>query len=107
LSTSVGFERLHEPLLALSPARLAEVVSELNLTPLQRQQIRTIQEEAIFGWLKGPRPGKPAGAPEKSTNERLLAVLTEEQVRRWRSLTGEPVRFAIVPFGVPDARTPP
>jgi serine/threonine protein kinase len=83
-----------------------EVVAELNLTPQQREQIRTIEEEALFGWMRG-RSGKPPGAPEKSTNDRLLAVLTAEQLRRWRSLTGEPLRFAIVPFGSPDARTQP
>ena len=76
-----------------------EVVSELNLTPEQRDQIRFIQEEAIFGWMKG-RPGK-ANGHEKTTNERLLAVLTEDQVRLWKAMTGEPAKFPIAPFGAP------
>jgi serine/threonine protein kinase len=84
-----------------------EVVAELKLTQEQREQIRMIEEEVIFGWLRGPSQGKPPGARDKSTNERLLAVLTEEQTRRWKSLAGEPVTFAIVPFGSPDARTQP
>jgi hypothetical protein len=84
-----------------------EVVAELKLTQEQREQIRMMEEEAIFGWLRGPSQGKPTGAREKSTNERLLAVLTEEQARRWKALAGEPVTFAIVPFGSPDARTQP
>jgi serine/threonine protein kinase len=84
-----------------------EVVAELKLTQEQREQIRMMEEEAIFGWLRGPTQGKPTSAREKSTNERLLAVLTEEQTRRWKALAGEPVTFAIVPFGSPDARTQP
>jgi serine/threonine protein kinase len=81
-----------------------EVVSELKLTPEQREQIRTIEEEAFFGWMRGPRPGKPPAAQEKTTNDRLLAVLTDDQVRRWKALTGEPVKYPIVPFGSPDTR---
>jgi hypothetical protein len=84
-----------------------EVVSELKLTPQQREQIRTIEEETLFGWMKGPRPGKPPGAQEKTTNDRLLAVLAAEQVRRWKALTGEPATFPIAPFGSRDARAQP
>jgi len=83
-----------------------EVVADLKLTPEQREQIRMIQEEAIFGWMKGPRQGKPA-AQEKTTNDRLLAVLTEEQVRRWKARTGEPTKFPIAPFGTPPPRAQP
>ena len=81
-----------------------EVVSELKLTPEQRDQIRAIEEEAIFSRMRGPRPGKPSGASETMTNDRLLAVLTDEQVRRWKAMTGEPARFPITPFGSPNAR---
>ncbi len=84
-----------------------EVVSELNLTPEQREQIRTIEEEAIFGWMRGPRPGKAAGVQEKTTNDRLLAVLTDEQVRRWKALAGEPAKVPIAPFGPPEGRPLP
>jgi serine/threonine protein kinase len=91
---------------AEGPAAFAEpeVVSELQLTPQQRDQIRTIEDEALFGWMKGPRP---AAGLEKSTNEHLLAVLTEEQVSRWKVMTGESARFAIAPFGSFDTRTQP
>ena len=62
-----------------------EVVSELNLTPEQREQIRTIEEETLFGWMRGPAAGEvAAGVQEKTTNDRLLAVLTDEQVRCWK-----------------------
>jgi len=78
-----------------------EVVSELKLTANQREQIRTIEEEAIFGWMRGPRPGMDPGAQEKPANERVLAVLSEEQIQRWRAVAGKPLTFAITPFPPP------
>jgi hypothetical protein len=83
------------------------VVAELQLTAEQREQIRTIEEEAIFGWMRGPQPAKPPGGQDKPANERLLAILTQEQVRCWKALTGETVKFPIAPFGSPEARTRP
>src|SRR5262249_23311567 len=69
-----------------------EVVAELKLTVEQREQVRMIEQETLFGWMRGPRPGTtPAdlgtayGAREKSANDRIVAVLTEEQVRQWRA----------------------
>jgi eukaryotic-like serine/threonine-protein kinase len=59
-----------------------EVVSERKLTVEQRERIRTIEEETLFGWMRGPRPNTTPGTQEKSANERLVAVLTEDQVRR-------------------------
>jgi eukaryotic-like serine/threonine-protein kinase len=87
--------------------REPEVVAALNLTVEQRDQIRTIEDETLFGWMRGPRPNPTPGTQEKSANERLVAVLTEDQVRRWQALTGEPVKFPIAPFGSPEARTQP
>jgi serine/threonine protein kinase len=81
-----------------------EVVAELQLTAGQREQVRTIEEETLFGWMRGLAPGdlgKAYGAREKSANERIVAVLTEEQVRRWRALTGEPVKEPIVAYPPP------
>jgi serine/threonine protein kinase len=84
-----------------------EVVSELKLTPEQREQLRAIEEESLFSWMRGSRPGKPSGAPENTTNDRLLAVLTDDQVRRWKAMAGEPTRYPIAPFGSTDARRQP
>jgi eukaryotic-like serine/threonine-protein kinase len=84
-----------------------EVVAELKLTAEQREQIRTIKEEALFGWMRGPRPGKPPGGQDKPANERLRAILTEEQVQRWKAMTGESAKFPIARFGSPEARTQP
>ena len=78
-----------------------EVVAELKLTADQREQIRTIEEEALFGWMRGPRTNTTPGAQEKSANQRILAVLAEDQVRRWKAtdrrageVSARPVRFA-------------
>jgi hypothetical protein len=81
----------------------AEVVSELKLTSEQRERIRTIEEEAVFGWMrKQPEStGKAPSADGRSVNERIVAVLTEEQLQRWREMTGEPMKTAIVPFFAP------
>jgi serine/threonine protein kinase len=110
LLTTAQQERLRQiGLQAEGPGafREPEVVSALNLTIEQRDQIRTIEDETLFGWMRGPRPNTTPGPQEKSANERLVAVLTEDQVRRWKAMTGEPVQFPITPFGSPDARTQP
>jgi hypothetical protein len=83
----------------------AEVVSELKLTIEQRERIRTIEEETFFGWMRDPHgnSGKPTASKEKSANERILAVLTEDQLRRWKEMTGEPMKGAIAPFAPPPS----
>jgi serine/threonine protein kinase len=84
----------------------AEVVSELGLTAEQRERIRTIEEEALLGWMRHPRPGNPdkaAGTRGTSANDRIVAVLTAEQLRRWRAMTGAPLKSALTPFPPPPA----
>ncbi|HJT78645.1 MAG TPA: serine/threonine-protein kinase, partial [Gemmataceae bacterium] len=73
-----------------------EVVAELRLTAAQREQLRMIEDEALFGWMRGARPA--AGAGDRTAEERIAAVLTEEQARRWRAMTGEPLKAPITPF---------
>src|SRR5262249_4786975 len=87
-----------------------EVVAELRLTAEQRDQIRTIEDEVLFGWMSGARRATPdgglgaaAGATGKTANERIVAVLTEEQVRRWRAMTGEALKAPITLFPPPPA----
>ncbi len=84
-----------------------EVVAELKLTAEQREQIRTIEDEVLFGWMRGPRlaagASGAAGARDKRAKERMLAVLTEEQVQRWRTLTGPAVKTPVTLFPPPPA----
>jgi serine/threonine protein kinase len=86
----------------------AEVVAALQLTAAQRERIRTIEEEALLDWMKHSRPGKQGKAADargKSPNERIVGVLTAEQARRWRAMTGAPLKAGVVPF-VPGAMGP-
>jgi serine/threonine protein kinase len=95
--------------------REPEVVAALNLTAEQRDRIRTIEDEALFGWMRGPRRATADGdatAREKTANERLVAVLTDEQLRRWRALTGEELKTPVnlfpppAPSGTPGPPAP-
>ncbi len=86
-----------------------DVVEALALTPGQRERIRAIEEEILFGQLREMRagklpegPGNPAGAPAM---DRILAVLTAEQSQRWRELAGEPIRGPLSAF--PSRYGPP
>jgi hypothetical protein len=71
--------------------REPEVVAALALTARQRERIRTIEEGALFAWMRPRAPGKPAG-------EQALEVLSREQTRQWRLLTGAPVKGLVNPF---------
>jgi hypothetical protein len=98
-----------------------EVVVALQLTAEQREKIRGIEEEMFFSLMRVVRPGLPPEvrdqAPERRErlpSERILAVLTEEQARKWREMTGEPFKETIpfpLPFGPgfppPGPRPPP
>ena len=79
-----------------------EVAAKLALTPEQRERIRVIEDDAAFGWMRGTNRGAPE-AKGQSTNERLLAVLTDAQARTWRAMTGAPIKGQLAPFGAPSA----
>ncbi len=76
-----------------------DVVAALKLTPGQRERIRNIEDEEFFRRLRsagagvaqaelGRRPGPKAG----TAGERILAVLTAEQRRRWQEMSGSPLK---------------
>ena len=71
--------------------REPEVVAALSLTPQQRERLRTIEEGALLAWMRPMAPGKPAG-------EQALEVLSGEQTRQWRLLTGKPLKGLVNPF---------
>jgi hypothetical protein len=91
-----------------------EVAARLRLTPDQRERIRVIEDDAAFGWMRAlgriqpghGEAGQPPDPKERTTEQRLLAVLTDEQARTWRALTGEPVKGPLVPFGAPVPPAP-
>jgi hypothetical protein len=81
--------------------REPEVVETLGLTPGQRDRIRAIEEEALFGQIRELRSGKPVEDTGKAGLGRILAVLTAEQARRWNALVGEPIRGPLSTFSSP------
>jgi hypothetical protein len=92
-----------------SALREAAIASALKLTPEQRDRIREIASESYGdeggrGRPKGPPPDEPRddrrGPPPEPSREkelrpameRVLALLTPEQVRRWQEIVGAPYR---------------
>jgi hypothetical protein len=76
------------------------VTAVLRLTDEQRDRIRTIEDEGFQDMLRSFRPAlqpanadkDPAPKPRRPQNERILELLTEEQTREWREMTGAPCR---------------
>jgi eukaryotic-like serine/threonine-protein kinase len=79
----------------------ADVAARLQLTEVQRQAIRQIGIEAFdpaWGFMPpkghhGP-PGSPRESPGQGVMEKALAVLTPEQLAKWKELTGPPFTMA-------------
>jgi hypothetical protein len=104
--TPEQLRRLHQIGLQADVAgafREHEMAAALALTDEQRDRIRTIEEEEFLGLLRWFRPDLlpadadkgPAPMPKLPKNERLLGLLTEEQARKWREMTGAPFKGPI------------
>ena len=89
-----------------------EVAMAIGLSPQQREQIRVIEDDTTYGWMRGRNRSVGSGgaveprAPRLSPNERILEVLSDEQIRKWQELTGKPIKESLLPFGVPAAVRP-
>ena len=89
-----------------------EVATAIGLSPGQRELIRMIEDDAAFGWMRGRNRSLNSdgsaepGSPERTPNQRILEILNDEQTRKWHELTGNPVKEALSPFGVPAFVTP-
>lgn len=90
----------------LSAIRDPEVAKVLELSHDQRDQIRVIEDNAVFGWMRAiGRNGSsaeirsPQAPREQTMNSQILAVLTDEQARKWHEITGEPVKGPLAAFG--------
>jgi serine/threonine protein kinase len=85
-----------------------EVAAELGLTETQGQQIRQIQREGFApSPSDGPwRPGSPDEGRKRMEEKReqsvkrIVALLTDEQQKKWQELVGPPFRGRIH-FGPP------
>jgi hypothetical protein len=93
--------------------READVAKALKLTADQRERIRAIEATAFFG--RGDRPGHgppPRGVREqaiKSAMEKVHAVLTDEQAKKWKEMIGEPFKGVLtaLPHCPPGPHGPP
>lgn len=88
-----------------------DVSAYIGLTPKQRQEIRVLEDDALFGWMRANLPGTPPGAASDqprpwskriSSDEQIVRLLTPEQIVRWRELTGPPLAGLPLPFPVGD-----
>jgi serine/threonine protein kinase len=84
-----------------------EVAAALRLTGEQRERIRVIEDDVMYGWMRNrgapPADIQPPEAKDRAANERILAVLTEDQAQVWRSMIGAPVRGTLHPFPPPPS----
>jgi hypothetical protein len=85
--------------------REPEVAAALKLTAKQREQMGAIEADLFFDKEDCHAGSSPAGPPArrheavpKAAVERMLAVLTEEQAKRWKEMTGEPFVGPTLPF---------
>jgi hypothetical protein len=81
--------------------REPEVVEALGLTLDQREATRAIEDELFVRQMREMPSGKGADDTGSLAVERILAVLTPEQARRWREMAGAPVRGRLSAFPVP------
>jgi hypothetical protein len=73
--------------------REPEIASTLKLTAEQKKQIRSIDANVDFersGHPPGPLSRQAQEEKRKSAMKQILKVLTAEQEKQWRELTGEP-----------------
>jgi serine/threonine protein kinase len=87
---------------ALGPGAFREpdVVAALKLRAEQRDRIRAIEADVFFPRPYHPGRGTPPGEGSRRTREelrsaamqRVQAVLTPEQVKRWEEMTGPPFK---------------
>ncbi len=86
--------------------REPEVVEALGLSSVQRERIRAIEEEVLFGQMREiQQSGRVSDEADRPAVDRILATLTPEQVRRWNELAGEPIRGTLSAFPRPFRQT--
>ena len=100
-----------------------DVVGPLKLTAEQKERLRAIEAEASFRGPDGARggpgpPGSPGGGLPGgprweheqawwAASDEVLTVLTDDQKRQWRKMTGEPIKGPGLPFPSPPRRFGP
>jgi hypothetical protein len=74
-----------------------EIVAALKLTSEQKKELRAIEGVMFVDTSEFERPGPPGSPARKAQEDRrklamkqILKLLTDDQAKRWRELTGEP-----------------
>jgi serine/threonine protein kinase len=78
--------------------RDSSLAAALKLSPDQRKQMRAIENlshdkrdfEFFDGFKKGPPPWKMLDEKRSAMMKQMLGVLTADQEKQWREMTGEP-----------------
>ncbi len=90
-----------------------EVAMAIGLSPQQRERIRVIEDDAAYGWMRRRNRSSfssdftsESNAPTLTPNQRILEVLTDEQIRKWQEITGKPIKGTLLPFGIPSGVKP-
>jgi hypothetical protein len=95
-------KRLHQIQRQMEGARAfsnPDVESELKLTAEQKEKIKTINDDVRKEMEELFQPGGPRGnfqkmqTIRKESMENATAVLTEDQKKTWKEMTGEPFHF--------------
>jgi serine/threonine protein kinase len=81
--------------------REPEVVEALGLTREERERIHMIEEEFLFGQVRELQSGRAPEEPGERAMDRILAALDSVQARRWREMSGEPIKGPISAFPLP------
>jgi hypothetical protein len=112
--TERQFQRLGQialQLQGLSAFRDPDIAKALDLTAEQKARLRAAEADVFFGGpgRGSPGPGGPGKPPEKEwrpPTDKIEAVLTAEQQRRWKKMTGEPYKGPPPFFGPPPGPRP-
>lgn len=87
-----------------------EVATALELTGDQREDMRLIEYDLAFAWLRGADSNRPSEETKTTTagtiNDRIESILTDEQIQIWRIMIGPPINGHLVPFGSFAPTTP-
>src|SRR5262249_55320373 len=68
-----------------------DVARALQLTVEQKKQFRALREQACLPMFGGPgHHGSPTDDAQKSSQEAILNLLTDDQKQQWAELTGKP-----------------
>jgi len=80
-----------------SPLLSEEVAALIGLSEEQQTQLKSLSDELNAAMQDAERTER--GAIRESYDEKFLAVLTEEQQTKWKSLLGEPFEMPAPSFG--------